>query len=284
MYRKNSMDLFYWNIGRNINVEKTDWILKCIESLRPDILCIAEGPESVEKCSEFNKNIEKENYRVYYSPTWYTDKVIDRQYLWSRFGIKVFVKNGFRTPLFDFSCQKFEGRIIYIRFECNASYYSMFIIHGTSKAGEEIEQHAFIIELSYFINGKLRNNPTDKVIIFGDFNLEPWDDLLGLRSYIKSCFFSKRYDFIQNSFNGARIYQSPIFEHIQSCSEKNLIGTFYNKHYTAILDYALFSKDINNHTLSVLTNVDGNNLFVERNNKIVLTSGFDHLPILLTLN
>jgi exonuclease III len=278
------MNIFYWNINRALTDKKLDWINKAITDKSPDIFCLAEGPESADDCISLVDFISQKGYYSYYNPTLYKEKVISNQYEWNRNGLKVFVKSKFiLNSKFSFSNQQLEGRIIYLRFQIGTDKLSLFLIHGMSKAGDDIDQNDFIAELSRFIHSKTLKKEDDKVIILGDFNIEPWDDLLRKKKYIHSFFYKKLFDYQQNTIK-KRIFSSPVFEYIQSHSNVDLIGTFYNSSYTSLLDFPLISGKLNDFDFQILTQLSGIKLLEKKNTKNLIVDGLDHLPISLKIN
>lgn len=276
------MKILFWNIGRSITKEKFRWIEKAVHFNEPDVLCFAEGPESIKDCKSFVNQITALNYYCYYNPTLYSDKVISNQFGWNKFGLKVFLKNGSTTnPKFSFGDQKVEGRIIHLRFEKNGYHYSTFLIHGMSKQGDDIDQNDFIIELARFIQFKTLD-PNDRIIILGDFNIEPWETLLRKGKYILSFFYKKLQDYHTGRVT-KRIYSSPVFEYVQSHSDQKLVGTFYGKSHVSLFDFPLISDDFNGFDFDIITNISGQDLMTRTNKKNYLIDGFDHLPISLKL-
>jgi endonuclease/exonuclease/phosphatase family metal-dependent hydrolase len=277
------MKTLYWNINKSLTDSKLDWIDKAISEQEPDIFCIAEGPEGVNDCNNLVHHLTKKNYYSYYSPTLYSETVISNQYGWNKLGLKVFVKNGLLLKSrFAFGNQKTEGRIVYLRFEKNGEFYSMFLIHGMSKAGDDLNQNNFVIELSQFIMTKTINKENDKIIVLGDFNIEPWEELLRTKRYIYSLFYKK----LQEYYSAKaikRIYTNPAFEYIQTHNNQELVGTFYNDNYISLFDYPLLSNNITNTEFEIITQISGTDILVKKNSKNILVDGFDHLPITLKI-
>ena len=108
------MKIFYWNIKNSLSAEKKSWIENAIDSEKPDVLCIAEGPESIRDCLDIVNIVLSKGYRTYYIPTYYSQDVIANQFGWNKFGLKVFIKHDTKLMTrFTFGNQKLEGRIIY---------------------------------------------------------------------------------------------------------------------------------------------------------------------------
>jgi exonuclease III len=277
------MKLFYWNIDRSITSLKNIWIEKVVDVEQPDILCIAEGPESIVSCNDFVDNICNKGYSVYYSPTFYKNSKILEQYGWNKLGLKVFVKLDVQLKSrFAFGNQRLEGRVIYLRYKENSQYYSIFLIHGMSKVGDDIDQNNFICELSSFIRTKILDKVDDHVIIMGDFNIEPWDELVKHIKYINSFFYPKLFNYHSPKLK-SRVYYNPIFDYIQKHSDSSLIGTFYNDTYISIFDYVLLSKGFDNYEFNILTKIGVDSLLKEKKRNHILVDNLDHLPITLKI-
>ena len=277
------MKIFYWNINKSLTDSKLDWIDKAVSQEKPDILCIAEGPEGIDSCNDLVDHIAKQDYYCYYSPTLYKEPVISSQYGWNKFGLKVFVKNGLSLKSrFAFGNQKTEGRIVYLRIKHKGEIYSMFLIHGMSKAGDDLNQNDFVVELSQFIMTKTIDKENDKIIILGDFNIEPWEELLRKKRYIFSLFYKKLKTYYSTK-SIKRIYANPAFEYIQAHINQDLIGTFYNENYISLFDYPLLSNNIKHANFEIITQITGDEILIKNNSKHILVDGFDHLPITLKI-
>jgi len=278
------MKFLFWNINDNYINKKMPWINQIIDDENPDIFCVAEGPKSIKKCSEFISHIQNKGYNTYYSPTLYNTNIVCNQYGWNSFGLKVFIKTSISNiNNFTFSEQQLDGRIIYLRFQVNGIFYSTFLIHGMSKVGDVINQNSFIIELSRYISTKTLQNNQDRIIIMGDFNIEPWEkELMQNARYINSFFYYKSFNFNSNKFLN-RIYFNPVLEYIQKNSNLNLIGTFYNMQNIGILDFPLISKEVTNFDFKIITEIGGVSLIFLKKKKCILKHNFDHLPITLKI-
>ncbi len=277
------MNIIYWNVNSGVPLEKTKWIDDLILEHSPDILCIAEGPESIEACTDFVTHINGKGHKSYYNPTLFDGDSIGGQFGWNRFGLKVFIKKGFKLlTKFAFGNQNSEGRIVYLRVADNSSFYSIFLIHGVSKSGDEIKQAQFMAILFQFIKAKSFDKKDERIIVLGDFNLEPWDDLLRSEKYIFSHFYRKSFlyhshkkvDFI--SFN-------PVLEYLQQQDDAELVGTFYNEKFLSILDFPLLSENLSNFNFEILTEVNKARLLRVKKTRQTLVDGFDHLPIHLKI-
>lgn len=281
------MQTFFWNLNKGITEEKQQWFDGIIEENSPSIFCLAEGPENFESCHRLVQYFEEKGYWSYYDPTFYFNKGLSDHLSWNRFGLKIFVKKGIQ-PIERFSIfsLKQEGRIVYLRTEVNKSYYSFFLIHGLSKSGGIQKQSEFVSDLKNFIETKMKEAENDPVVIIGDFNIEPWEEILRNDKGILSFFFEKSYNY-HLSKSLKTIYFNPVFEYIQNNSNPDLIGTFYHKDYFVnILDFPLISSDLQSQDYEFVVHTEVNGYaFLKRSNydKVYLADGFDHLPISLEL-
>lgn len=277
------MNIVFWNIGKSLTDKKTEWLEKLIVHTRPDVYCIAEGPESIVDTQVLISRIKRNGYRCYYSPLFYQKPGIAEQYGWNRCGLKVFIRNQVKLKTKSaFSNQKQEGRIVYLLFEKDGKEYSTFLIHGTSKSRTTMRQNAFIVELSNFIRAKALNKDSG-VIIMGDFNLTPWDDSLKDGQFIESYASLKAFRYFSSREPQKRIYNNPIVRCIERHSNPDLIGTYYKGTHISILDFPLLSQDIDNYELEVTADINGDPILVKRGKKHVLADELDHLPISLKI-
>lgn len=280
------MNILFWNIGKRLSQVKCDLLGKIIDDSNPEIFCIAEGSGSIKKCQDLVNLFSNKGYDCFYNPLFYKAPVVSNEYGWNNLGLKVFIKkNSNYGSTFSFDCQKFDGRILNLNLTFKMKGHSLFFIHNKSKLGEEFDQRDFIIELSNFIKTKIRTKPKESVIILGDFNIEPWSELLTKKSYINSCFHKKWFTYYSSKINVLKsiLYYNPFFELLSNNQNSELIGTFYNRIYYGLIDYALFSNNIKNYTVDVITKIDTTELLIKKGKKCFLVYDFDHLPILINL-
>lgn len=277
------MKVLFWNIGdKVIKPYKFDVLKAVMNTESPEILCLAEGPKSILKTKELEAFLEGMNYKVYYSPTFYSQPVIDRKYKWTRLGLKVYYSaNCQPDSKFEFIHQKVDGRIIFFRFKYKQFDYSLFLVHAPSKMSDDMDHASFIVELHQLIKSKNRQYEKDNTIILGDFNVEPWEKGLQKKRYVYSLFYKKIADFYKNS-TSQNLYFCPALEYIQNSKDANLIGTFYNEKHIGLLDFPLLSLGSNYHDFEfkIITEIGKLQLF---NKKKAIIHDFDHLPITLKL-
>jgi len=268
------MKIIFWNIGNSFTIDKENCVKDLIQEKNPDIFCIAEGTTSISNCQYLEKQFVSFGFQTYYIPTFYNTPIIGNQYGWNKFGLKLFTKKGIAIPAFTFSEQQLEGRITFLRIkDC-----SIFFVHGMSKA-DDIPQYSFIVELYNFLKAKQLLFPDNKILIMGDFNIEPWEnDLLSYEKYIYSHFYLKRFDFFKK-YRLNKVFYNPILECIQNHADKDLIGTFYNPTHTSILDYFLITDYIEKYDIEIINEIKGLSLLQKKTSKILLKNEFDHLPI-----
>jgi len=280
------MDILFWNIGKTLSKDKTISLNEIIDEKDPDFVCIAEGSGSIDKCNDLINIFINKGYSCYYNPLFYKTPLISRQYGWNNLGLKVFVKMSLNfTFTFSFDCQKFDGRILYLPIDIKGKLYSIFFIHNKSQVGDPFDQRDFIIELSSFIKAKSRNSTLENVVILGDFNIEPWNELISRKDYINSFFHKKWYEYSlkRNSILKTKIYYNPFFDLLISNPNKDMVGTFFNKNFYSLIDFALFSSEIKNYSIEVITQILSKELLIKKGKKNLLVSNFDHLPIFIKL-
>jgi hypothetical protein len=275
------MKICFWNIAPGMTATRQVFIESLISEKGPDVFCVAEGPRSIDACQLFVSAIENLGYESYYNPLFYTNPKYNIPYGWERFGLKVFTKRShISTNQFNFTDQKIDGRIIYLRIHD----ISIFFLHATSKVQESIKQHFFIVELSNFIRTKTRDNPDDRIVLAGDFNAEPWDDLLRSREFIESHFYKKSFEFHAAASLDNRVYWNPILMHVDTASNQNLIGTHFKNKWFGFFDFALFSKNITTPSIEIVTEIDSTNLLKPSDRTCEMVDEFDHLPIMFDIN
>ncbi|MBL7845775.1 MAG: endonuclease/exonuclease/phosphatase family protein [Cyclobacteriaceae bacterium] len=274
------MKICFWNIGQNLTAGKISQIDQLLNEISPDLFCIAEGPRSEADSATLIASVTNRAYRCYYGPHFHTNSTLGLDYGWNEFGLKVFIKNGsIGIPPFAYENQKLDGRIVHLK----QKDVHLFFVHGFSKSGDELKQHDFVSELAGFIRMKLMGNNSDQIVIIGDFNIEPWEGLLRKRKYIDSHFFKKAFEFHLDRAIDNRYYWNPILEYLQTNTNGDLIGSFYNKNFVSLLDFALCSKNITNPKIEIITRINGTDLIFRKRISSGVIEDFDHLPIMLDI-
>lgn len=272
------MKICYWNIGKFPTSARFNKIEQFIVDNDPDVFCLSEGILSIANCNTLETFVNTKGYDTYYLPTFYSGPIINQAYRFNKSGLKVFVKNSLSLS-FGFGDQQLEGRIIFIAYKD----YLLFLVHGMSMVGDDLSRSNFVVELSNFVKTKSLLLNKNKVIIMGDFNIEPWEsELLSNKKYIYSHFYLKKFNLHKNE-NTSRIYYNPVLEYIQMNSNKYIAGTFYNKTFISILDFALISREVLDYDFNIIDQIGGIDLVTKARVKYSLKYGFDHLPIKLEL-
>ena len=278
------MKILFWNIGDDPTAAQLTFVENSIAHIDADVACLAEGAPTEPKCVTLVNSIKGGGYNSFYDPTFYSGPSISNQYGYRKLGLKVFEKPvSYKTGPFTFADQAVDGRVVYYRFKFNNESYSCFFIHNRSLAGDHISQGDFMFQLRLTINAKTINHKKDKVFIIGDFNLEPWDKLLHHNRTIKSYFSTKRFQFYSTR-GGKNKFFNPFYEYMQSNVNANLQGTFNTISHNSLIDFGLFSGGMTNYMIDILHSINGQSLLIQNNTRLTLLHGFDHLPILITIN
>lgn len=281
------MEIIFWNIGKLLNKDKLDLIDKAIELKKPDIFCIAEGSSSKENTTSINDLFYKHNYRCYYSPLFSDNEKLKLNYAYNRLGLKVYIKSSFSpVETFLFEKQREDGRIICVRTYVKYQPLSIIFIHNRSKSNNrEVtdDQRAFILQLRQMIDSIERSQKGDNIIILGDFNLEPWDNILRHKKYLGSSFLLKHNNINKRTSSTLQFYFNPLLESIMYSKIENLAGTYYNdSHGWALYDYVLYNTANINIDYSVITEFETGKEFLNYDTTIncsFLKKEIDHLPI-----
>ncbi len=282
-------NIFFWNIRPRPTLEQLKLLSISIEHYAPDIVCIAEGTSSKEKCKKLLKTFEKLKYSCYYSPLSIKNKSLGLPYKFKPLGLKIFVKdkNIIAEP-FSFSDQRANGRIIQIKIKNGKDYDSIIFIHNKAKKGGKEwndYQRDTLSQLKDMLYVGKAARASKRSLILGDFNLEPWDHILRSKVYMNTFFLNNHYS-ISKREKKERIYFNPISNDLHNSKITNLGGTFYsNSDGWALFDFVLYDKDeskINYEIIKSIGKID-----ILNNNatqtKSFLNFDFDHLPILVTL-
>lgn len=281
------MKIISWNVNKNIDNKKKTYIKKLLDEKKPEIFTIIEGTPYEKDCVRLNSFIKNCGYYEYYTPLFYHDKNLNLRYPFISNGLKIFLKNGFKTNVFPgFTHERANGRIIILEHKYLGKDLTFIFIHNYAKSGNrEVigEQNAFFGNITSLI--KYAQLPIDinNTIIIGDFNVEPWDTTIRNKRILNSYFFDKQYnlELRKNRRVDNPKFYNPVFDYIIQNQEANLCGTYHkNTLGWALLDYALFF-DKKNIQYEILYDN-----FLETDNakkEDFINSGFDHLPIMLKI-
>jgi len=283
------MKALFWNIGEEQTAEKMTALSELIDIEEPNIICIAEGSKSKDACIILNNMVTNKGYTNYYSPIFSDNTNLELGYKWVRNGLKVYYKNIALLAIFTKSKQSEDGRIISIRFEHNRQEYSFIFLHNYSKINDPQKQKDFIDSLNDNIIEIAAEIKKDKYVLIGDFNAEPWDDILRQKRFIDSYFINRQYN-IRARDNRGVYYFNPSLESIINGQQSiNLAGTYHGStYYWALFDFVLIGNGLDGHINYQIVTGFGNKKLLKDNEDIkmrdqFLEYGFDHLPILVTL-
>jgi len=292
------IQLLFWNLGDKLTTDKEKLIVEAIDKIAPDIFCISEGTPSIKNCETIISIFESKGYFSYYTPLYYVINGLEKPYDYNDLGLKIFVKNEeILKAKFEFSLQREEGRIVILKTYINFRPTTYILLHSKSLGGSDHstkEQHIYFVRLKDMLDlGKVTKNKSasdimgsdERLIIVGDFNIQPWESVLNSKSYLQTSFI-KKHNEIKTRKKKADVYFNPSVEYIISNEKPNLGGTFYSEaHGWAILDYPLYKTDDGKTEYEIVTNFkDGSILLNEEleKEKDFLNYEIDHLPILIT--
>lgn len=282
----------FWNIGRDLTSTKLDLIDKIITSNSPDIFCIGEGTVSKINCQKIIDVFDKNNYDCYYSPLFSENKGLKPIYNYKRFGLKIFVsKNVNIKDSFSFAEQRIEGRIVILKIYHNFKPVTYIFLHNKSKGGgddENLDQINFVGTLKEMITvGKIADNK-ERVVVIGDFNLEPWDGVLKHEKFLNTSIFPTRNIINQRNCKRDKYFYNPIIEFISNSKTYNLGGTYYsNNKGWALFDFILYDTNEGEVNFSIITKLNNDCELLNSNNRLkknFLNFKLDHLPIISIIN
>jgi exonuclease III len=281
------MKVLFWNIGERLT-DKSDMLFNLINEIKPDIFCIAEGSYSMEECMEIESIAKRLKLTCYYSPLF--AKKMDLGYDYVRNGLKVFYNQTIAlVDNFEFEHQRESGRIIKMTIILNKIKYIFVFIHNYSKSGNrEVtdQQRLFISTIKYMKVFDKFLQADENLIIMGDFNLEPWDNILRQPGYLETHFMNKHYKIAKRKVDQKRRYFNPITEKIISSNHENLCGTYFSDNMGwALYDYAIYDQDEIPIEYDIITKTEKGQILKLENDisKGFLNNGIDHLPITVTI-
>lgn len=284
---KPKLNILFWNIGKTFTQKKLDLISEAIKNEKPDVFCIAEGGKKndiIKIVDEFNNN----NYHCYYSPLLSTDKKLKLGYRFQQLGLKIFVRDKkIIKDDFLYEAQREKGRIVILKISYNYQSLNIIFLHNKSKSGsnsETLEQISFISNLKDMLDIGEIIKKDERVIIIGDFNLEPWDRVLKHKKFINTSFFSNN-NSIKTRKNNSRHFYNPIVKYISNSSIINLGGSYYGSRYNwALFDYVLYeTKDVDLE-FSIKEKFKNGTSLLKKDDRIkssFINHKLDHLPIFI---
>lgn len=293
-----AIKVLFWNIGDKLSDSKITVLKQAIKRHQPDVLTIAEGTPSRKACHTLVGNIEGEGYKTYYSPLHADQKEFELEFGYFDLGLKIFVKDvaGRSYDTFNFELLRRKGRILVLRFYWDFKAANLLFIHNKAIDAKETTIHKqgkFLDDLAQLVNKSIKPavaasagaTTEGRVFILGDFNMQPWASLLRFEEGLMTSFFENRN--LKDRLDEGLFFFNPLVKLIQSTAHKNLLGTYYtDTNGWALLDYALYPTENSKVYFDVLTDLGDGTILLnpdETLRKGFLNYGFDHLPILATI-
>lgn len=291
------MKALFWNIGSQLTIKKLMLIEEAIILKKPDIFCIAEGGHSIKgvpersTCQTIVDRFIANGYVQYYTPAFRDDPSLKLGYAFNECGLKIFVSNSYipRTP-FTGADQRQDGRYVILRTEVKGQPATFIFLHGKAKeggVGVTPRQYAQMAKLSDMITVGEAIDKSERLIIMGDFNLQPWDTIFDEKEYFESTFISIHNSIIQRRKKVSRKFFNPVMEYVVNSSIPNLGGTFYSiEDGWALFDTILYDTSEGAVSFDILTQLGTSQLLdlSPTINHSFLNDDLDHLPILAEIN
>lgn len=280
------MKILFWNIGKELTSGKIDILKELVLSESPNICCLAEGSNSQKDCQKIEELYSSLNYQQFYTPI--LGKV-NFQLPYARNGLKVFHKDCQAMNDFEFHHQRQDGRIIRFDFSLNGEVNTVIFLHNYSKNGgidSTRKQLVFISDIKRLLDNSQLNLKDSNVVVLGDFNLEPWDNNLRTPDLLNSYFMTKHLSWAENIKLNRSVFYTPSAEEIIQNKESIIGGTYFSEKYGwALFDFPIYNKRKMKLNFKILNTI-GEKTFFKTNGancEDFKESGFDHLPILVTL-
>lgn len=297
MEEKQDIKAMFWNIGKDLNIgdDKTDnkleLLSEAIADISPDIFCIAEGTPSKLACQKIVDVFSTKGYTCFYSPLFSdrADLKPPKDYKYDRYGLKIFIKDAtiVKTP-FAFTEVREVGRIVALKVFFNYQEVPFIFLHNKSKEGEThetLDQTDNIKAIYEMISLGMSVEEKERIIIMGDFNLNPWDRLLEHKTHLNTSYIQNRNSILQR--NEEKCFYNPIVELLSKSATANLGGTYYsNNSGWGLLDFVLYDTRDVQIQFDILTEFKGGSKLLNSATDIkksFFNHGLDHLPILSTV-
>ena len=127
----------------------------------------------------------------------------------------------------------------------------------------------------------------ERVIIMGDFNLEPWDRVLKHKKFLSTSFLENR-NIINQRRNDEKHFFNPLVGLIANTKVINLGGTYYGESKGwALLDYVLYDTKDGHISYDIITTFNGGSEILKSDptlKKAFIAHELDHLPIIATVS
>jgi len=298
------MKVLFWNIGEPLSNRKLELIKKAISGEHPDIFCIAEGSPKKKDCENLVNFFAENGYYCYYSPLFCQRTDLKLSYTtYNEYGLKIFVQEKrLIKEEFSFPYERMNGRIVVVKTYIKFIPTTFIFLHCKSKGGSRKsteDQHAYLMKLRDMIDknvGKITDNTVDpenmgkkeRVIIIGDFNIEPWESAFNNKHYLITSFYRNHNLMKQRKKQSNSIFFNPSAEFIFKTDIENLGGTYYtDNNEWALFDFILFDTKDGEVKYNIITEFDDNSELLNKDKNIkksFLNDGLDHLPIVAEIN
>ncbi len=278
----------FWNIGKELTDVKVQLLNVAISTISPDIFCIAEGSYSRDDCQKLVDTFSAKGYETFYSPLFPKPEEIKTSYVIRRYGLKIFVKDKaiIKNP-FVYTDLREHGRIMLLRVFFKFRQITFIFLHNSSKQGETddtLDQQDNIKAIYEMIKVGKTVEEKERIIIIGDFNLDPWARLLKHETHLNTSFFQNKNSILQRF--DEKCFYNPIVDLLSKSTIVNLCGTHYGSKGWGVFDFMLYDTRDFQLAFDILTKFqDGTELLnVDANLKSgFLNHGLDHLPIMTTI-
>ncbi|MFC0878823.1 hypothetical protein ACE01N_19665 [Saccharicrinis sp. FJH2] len=280
--------ILFWNVGKVLDNNKLKLISTTLNKYSPNIVCIAEGSHSQNDCLKIEQELIVADFTKYYSPLLGKEK-FGIQYISN--GLKIFYKDCSITNDFDFYFQRQDGRIVKFELNNNGETISLIFLHNYSKNGDReytTKQTILLSDLNQLLKNSKLDTEESKVVLLGDFNLEPWDNLLRTPDLLDSYFLSKHLGWAEKKKKKESLLFNPITEKMIFDKSTQIGGTFFSQSLGwTLFDYPIYNRKTLKLNFKIITEISNEISFDSKNGSDcddLINNNFDHLPILVTLN
>ena len=236
------MKVLFWNIGTTSldSVGKPEYFKKfeiiedVVQSLQPDVICIAEGTGSMKLCNHLNALFNNANFTTYYSPLKARSSK-DYDYGYVKPGLKIYYRHNLKgVEQCDVTHQKRDGRMVLFKTNNGRMKRGVLFVHGRSFKSSGRERAEYFMALSDWIKVSKVYQGNDKFVILGDINQYPWHEDLSSKGYSETYYTKNGYRIgeLTQKLNPtigrpARVpFYNPIIDCLLSLPEKsNVQGT-----------------------------------------------------------
>jgi exonuclease III len=216
-----------------------------------------------------------------------TDTVLS--YVNKRYRLKIFHKDSVTLESeFKFTALRENGRIIVLKVYHKFKLLTFIFLHNKSKEGETedtLDQTDNIKGIYELLNIGRAVKEKERVIIMGDFNLNPWDRLLHHKTHLSTSFYKNKNSILQRF--PEKCFYNPIIDLLTKSRTINLAGTHIStSNKWGVFDYVLYDTKDLELSFDIITEFkDGSKLLntSEEIKKDFFNYDLDHLPIVTTI-